>query len=162
MVLDLNYINLKKQVITAERRVLKELGFCVHVKHPHKVSHTMFPSKWPTFDKKNIQNNFNVVRQTNLLFRHFQQWIQKFPFKQVYLLIDHCDVPAMACLQRPGRSRRNPSNVVVSENHFKFIFEGPPLIFWMSQQLQVISLRSFLTLDICIIFFDQLSRNVHW
>lgn len=37
MVLDLNYINLKKQVITAERRVLKELGFCVHVKHPHKV-----------------------------------------------------------------------------------------------------------------------------
>jgi len=37
MVLDLNYINLKKQVITAERRVLKELGFCVHVKHPHKI-----------------------------------------------------------------------------------------------------------------------------
>jgi len=35
--LDVNYINLKKQVITAERRVLKELGFCVHVKHPHKI-----------------------------------------------------------------------------------------------------------------------------
>ena len=42
MVLDLNYINLKKQVITAERRVLKELGFCVHVKHPHKVSRTYY------------------------------------------------------------------------------------------------------------------------
>ena len=38
VVLDLNYIALKKQVITAERRVLKELGFCVHVKHPHKVN----------------------------------------------------------------------------------------------------------------------------
>jgi len=25
------------QVIKAERRVLKELGFCVHVKHPHKL-----------------------------------------------------------------------------------------------------------------------------
>merc|ERR1719295_2065054 len=37
MVLDLNYINLKKQVITAERRGLKELGVCVHVKHPHKI-----------------------------------------------------------------------------------------------------------------------------
>lgn len=37
MVLDQNYINLKYQVIKAERRVLKELGFCVHVKHPHKV-----------------------------------------------------------------------------------------------------------------------------
>lgn len=38
--LDQNYIQLKNQVIKAERRVLKELGFCVHIKHPHKVSRT--------------------------------------------------------------------------------------------------------------------------
>nr|XP_033486724.1 cyclin-L1a isoform X2 [Epinephelus lanceolatus] len=37
LILDQNYINTKNQVIKAERRVLKELGFCVHVKHPHKV-----------------------------------------------------------------------------------------------------------------------------
>ncbi|XP_002741524.1 cyclin-L1-like [Saccoglossus kowalevskii] len=37
LVLDQNYINLKNNVIKAERRVLKELGFCVHVKHPHKM-----------------------------------------------------------------------------------------------------------------------------
>lgn len=38
IVLDQNYINLKSQVIKAERRVLKELGFCVHVNHhPHKL-----------------------------------------------------------------------------------------------------------------------------
>ncbi|KAK9979197.1 hypothetical protein ABG768_012641 [Culter alburnus] len=37
LVLDQNYINTKNQVIKAERRVLKELGFCVHVKHPHKI-----------------------------------------------------------------------------------------------------------------------------
>ncbi|XP_070561019.1 cyclin-L1-like [Ptychodera flava] len=37
LVLDQNYINLKNSVIKAERRVLKELGFCVHVKHPHKM-----------------------------------------------------------------------------------------------------------------------------
>ncbi|GIY84765.1 hypothetical protein CDAR_281802 [Caerostris darwini] len=36
LALDQNYINSKNQVIKAERRVLKELGFCVHVKHPHK------------------------------------------------------------------------------------------------------------------------------
>ncbi|XP_066547116.1 cyclin-L1 isoform X2 [Amia ocellicauda] len=35
--LDAGYIALKSQVIKAERRVLKELGFCVHVKHPHKI-----------------------------------------------------------------------------------------------------------------------------
>lgn len=38
MLLDQSYVNLKNQAIKAERRVLKELGFCVHVKHPHKVS----------------------------------------------------------------------------------------------------------------------------
>jgi len=37
VVLDAAYIDLKNQIIKAERRVLKELGFCVHVKHPHKV-----------------------------------------------------------------------------------------------------------------------------
>lgn len=37
MILDQYYTNLKTQVIKAERRVLKELGFCVHVKHPHKL-----------------------------------------------------------------------------------------------------------------------------
>lgn len=37
MVLDQSYIQLKSEVTLAERRVLKELGFCVHVKHPHKV-----------------------------------------------------------------------------------------------------------------------------
>ncbi|XP_048879123.1 cyclin-L2-like [Brienomyrus brachyistius] len=35
--LDGSYVNMKNQVIIAERRVLKELGFCVHVKHPHKI-----------------------------------------------------------------------------------------------------------------------------
>ena len=44
LVLDQHYINLKNQVIKAERRLLKETGFCVHVKHPHKVEH--FFSTW--------------------------------------------------------------------------------------------------------------------
>ena len=39
LVLDQNYITTKNQVIKAERRILKELGFCVHVQHPHKVYH---------------------------------------------------------------------------------------------------------------------------
>jgi len=37
VVLDPDYIRLKNDVIKAERRVLKELGFCVHIKHPHKL-----------------------------------------------------------------------------------------------------------------------------
>nr|CAX74831.1 Cyclin-L1 [Schistosoma japonicum] len=37
VILDQSYSNLKNQVIKAERRVLKELGFCVHAKHPHKL-----------------------------------------------------------------------------------------------------------------------------
>ncbi|XP_066153789.1 cyclin-L1 [Euwallacea fornicatus] len=37
VILDQNYIHLKNLVIKAERRVLKELGFSVHIKHPHKI-----------------------------------------------------------------------------------------------------------------------------
>ncbi|KAL3270494.1 hypothetical protein HHI36_021034 [Cryptolaemus montrouzieri] len=37
VILDQSYIHLKNLVIKAERRVLKELGFCVHIKHPHKL-----------------------------------------------------------------------------------------------------------------------------
>ncbi|CAG0882721.1 unnamed protein product [Cyprideis torosa] len=37
LILDNNYVNLKNQVIKKERQILKELGFCVHVKHPHKI-----------------------------------------------------------------------------------------------------------------------------
>ena len=37
MLLDETYISSKNNVIKAERRLLKELGFCVHVKHPHKI-----------------------------------------------------------------------------------------------------------------------------
>ena len=37
MLLNENYIMSKNNVIKAERRLLKELGFCVHVKHPHKI-----------------------------------------------------------------------------------------------------------------------------
>jgi len=37
MILDESYVKLKNDVIKAERRLLKELGFCVHVQHPHKL-----------------------------------------------------------------------------------------------------------------------------
>merc|ERR1719471_1210377 len=37
VILDPEYIRLKNDIIKAERRVLKELGFCVHIKHPHKL-----------------------------------------------------------------------------------------------------------------------------
>ena len=36
--IDQAYIDRKNEVIKAERRLLKELGFCVYVKHPHKVN----------------------------------------------------------------------------------------------------------------------------
>ena len=39
--LDGNYQYIKNQVIKAERKLLRELGFCVHVKHPHKVNNSV-------------------------------------------------------------------------------------------------------------------------
>ncbi|CAF3893874.1 unnamed protein product [Rotaria sp. Silwood1] len=37
LLIDQGYIDKKNEVIKAERRLLKELGFCVYVKHPHKM-----------------------------------------------------------------------------------------------------------------------------
>lgn len=37
MLLDRNYVDLKNQVIKAERKLLNALGFVVHVNHPHKL-----------------------------------------------------------------------------------------------------------------------------
>nr|BAK64014.1 cyclin-L1 [Pan troglodytes] len=72
LILDQNYINTKNQVIKAERRVLKELGFCVHVKHPHKIivmylqvlecerNHTLVQTAW---------NYMNDSLRTNVFVR---------------------------------------------------------------------------------------------
>lgn len=38
MAIDAVYSETKNKVIKAERQMLKDLGFCVHFKHPHKVS----------------------------------------------------------------------------------------------------------------------------
>ena len=38
MPIDEVYADTKHQVIKAERKILKDLGFCVHVKHPYKVN----------------------------------------------------------------------------------------------------------------------------
>jgi len=37
VVIDIEYSRLKGHVIKAERHVLRDLGFCVHMKHPHKL-----------------------------------------------------------------------------------------------------------------------------
>ena len=34
--IDKNFLITKKQIMKAEMMLLKELGFCVHVKNPHK------------------------------------------------------------------------------------------------------------------------------
>jgi len=64
VVLDTNYINLKNQIIKAERRVLKELGFCVHVKHPHKI--IVMYLKWLELDsyRELLQMSWNFMNDS--------------------------------------------------------------------------------------------------
>ena len=62
MQIDESYYEAKNQVIKAERRMLKDLGFCVHVKHPHKV-HTQMN------DFENVVNSkkFNYFRSFSFI-----------------------------------------------------------------------------------------------
>lgn len=64
LVLDQNYINLKNQVIKAERRVLKELGFCVHVKHPHKIIVTLLQVLDCEKNTKLMQSSWNYMNDS--------------------------------------------------------------------------------------------------
>ncbi|XP_054712558.1 cyclin-L1-like [Uloborus diversus] len=72
LILDQNYINLKNQVIKAERRILKELGFCVHVKHPHKIIVTLL-EVLKVKNKKLMQTAWNYMNdslRTEVFVRH--------------------------------------------------------------------------------------------
>lgn len=78
MVLDQNYIALKNQVIKAERRVLKELGFCVHVKHPHKI--IVMYLKWLELSENRelIQMSWNFMNdslRTDVFVRYLPETI---------------------------------------------------------------------------------------
>ncbi|XP_077510852.1 cyclin-L1-like [Amblyomma americanum] len=64
LILDQNYINLKNQVIKAERRVLKELGFCVHVKHPHKIIVTLLQVLECEKNTKLMQSSWNYMNDS--------------------------------------------------------------------------------------------------
>ncbi|GFT02965.1 cyclin-L1 [Nephila pilipes] len=77
LILDQNYINLKNQVIKAERRVLKELGFCVHVKHPHKIIVTLL-EVLKVKNKKLMQTAWNYMNdslRTELFVRYHPETI---------------------------------------------------------------------------------------
>jgi len=69
---DPSYADTKNQVIKAERRILKELGFCIHFKHPHKVNvHHFFKVFFYlrlTFFLASISSNVPLLLETLSIF----------------------------------------------------------------------------------------------
>jgi len=61
LILDPSYVRLKNDVTLAERRVLKELGFCVHVKHPHKIIVIYLQQLGYNNDKDFVQMSWNYM-----------------------------------------------------------------------------------------------------
>jgi len=64
VILDSDYISLKNNVIKAERRVLKELGFCVHIKHPHKLVVMYMQFLEAEADEKFVQMSWNFMNDS--------------------------------------------------------------------------------------------------
>ncbi|XP_008306665.1 cyclin-L1a isoform X2 [Cynoglossus semilaevis] len=87
LILDQNYINTKNQVIKAERRVLKELGFCVHVKHPHKIifmylqvlecekNQTLVQTAWVVHAGKSHKEPLNSASSNYMTSGSFPFWL---------------------------------------------------------------------------------------
>ncbi|CAG2161325.1 unnamed protein product [Oppiella nova] len=78
LVLDESYISTKNQVIKAERRLLKELGFCVHVKHPHKFIVTLLQVLDNEKNERLMQTSWNYMNdslRTNVFVRYSPETI---------------------------------------------------------------------------------------
>ncbi|XP_071945733.1 cyclin-L1-like [Antedon mediterranea] len=93
LVLDAKYVNLKSQVIKAERRVLKELGFCVHVKHPHKMIVTFLQVLECERNTQLVQTAWNYMNdclRTDVFIRYPPETIA---CSCIYLSARQLDVP---------------------------------------------------------------------
>ncbi|TNN18259.1 Cyclin-L2 isoform 1 [Schistosoma japonicum] len=78
VILDQSYSNLKNQVIKAERRVLKELGFCVHAKHPHKLVICYLQALDHETNKNLVQTAWNYMNdslRTDIFVRYLPEAI---------------------------------------------------------------------------------------
>ena len=64
VILDGDYIRTKNDVIKAERRVLKDLGFCVHIKHPHKLIVMYMQFLGFQADEKFVQMSWNFMNDS--------------------------------------------------------------------------------------------------
>lgn len=78
LILDQNYILRKNQVIKAERRILKELGFCCNVRHPHKLILSYLKILECDRNQKLVQcawNYMNDTLRTNVFVRYHPETI---------------------------------------------------------------------------------------
>lgn len=64
VILDADYVRLKNNVLGIERRVLKELGFCVHIKHPHKLIFMYLQLLGYENDNKFMQMAWNFINDS--------------------------------------------------------------------------------------------------
>lgn len=71
--LDKDYIDQKTNVIRVERKLLKKLGFCVHIKHPHKFIVTLLQVLNQEENAELMQTSWNYMNdchRTDVFIRH--------------------------------------------------------------------------------------------
>ncbi|KAH1018175.1 hypothetical protein HUJ05_005989 [Dendroctonus ponderosae] len=107
VVLDENYIHLKNMVIKAERRVLKELGFCVHIKHPHKIIVMYLQVLGFQNNQKLMQYSWNYMNdslRTDVFVRHCDRLSTKLRSLHRY----QPETVACACIYLTSRKLKIP------------------------------------------------------
>jgi len=124
MILDQTYISIKNQVIKAERRLLKVLGFCVHVKHPHKFVVSLLQVLGLNSDRELVQTSWNYMNdclRTDVFCRHTADTIA---VSCIYLSTRVLGVsPVITTLKYPQtessriRNLSDPNAVVVLSNN---------------------------------------------
>ena len=105
MPVDTAYSDLKNQIIKAERRILKELGFCVHFKHPHKVCTLSF-----------LYNNILRILESSRIFHRKLLYIHLLlkNLDNIHLLESHGH-------ESPEQSDHSESMVSIRSKHIYYI-----------------------------------------
>ncbi|VDO66849.1 unnamed protein product [Onchocerca flexuosa] len=73
MLLDRSYVDLKNQVIKAERKLLNALGFVVHVNHPHKLIYAYLHALGATGNHELMQKAWSYMNdglRTDIFLRY--------------------------------------------------------------------------------------------
>ncbi|KAL7674798.1 hypothetical protein ACOME3_001073 [Neoechinorhynchus agilis] len=93
VLVDQHYTHLKEQVIRAERRILKDLGFCVFPKQPHKILISYLRLLKMEEDQELVQKAWNFLNDSFMSDVHLRFPVEKIVCACIFVAARQLEIP---------------------------------------------------------------------